>query len=100
MNSHAIDLSVLLIASLVVIGKVVVPIARAFAKRIEGNPANTGLLSEVEELRTRVSELEAQETRLLELEERLDFAERLLTKGRSPDLGDASPPRAPSPAAH
>ena len=45
----------------------------------------------VEELERRVDELEAGQRRLAELEERLDFAERLLAKQRDADrLG---PPR-------
>lgn len=39
-------------------------------------------LSEVDELRTRLSELEDVQRRLGELEERVDFAERLLAKPR------------------
>lgn len=42
------------------------------------------LLTDAEELRARVADLEAQQSRLVELEERLDFAERLLAEQRSP----------------
>ena len=44
-----------------------------------GNPA------EVAELRGRVERLEDLGYRLQEIEERLDFAERVLTSGRGPD---------------
>lgn len=42
------------------------------------------ILAEIDELRMRVGELEADRTRLVEVEERLDFAERLLTAGAQP----------------
>lgn len=57
------------------------PIGRALARRIEGRHAAGGDLGE---LRERLEELEGQVTRLHELEERLDFAERMLAKGREP----------------
>lgn len=62
------------------------PVGRALARRIDGTAGQPeGLPSaEAEELRRRVSELEQQQGRLLELEERLDFAERLLAQSREP----------------
>lgn len=42
---------------------------------------------EVAELRERVERLEDVEHRVQELEERLDFAERVLTSGREPTSG-------------
>ena len=42
------------------------------------------ILAEIDDLRMRVGELEADRTRLVEVEERLDFAERLLTAGAQP----------------
>jgi hypothetical protein len=42
------------------------------------------ILAEIDDLRLRVGELEADRTRLVEVEERLDFAERLLTAGAQP----------------
>jgi prefoldin subunit 5 len=40
---------------------------------------------EVEALRSRLNEVEAQQNHIAELEERLDFAERLLAQSREPD---------------
>lgn len=57
------------------------PLARALARRLEGKHADPGLRAELEELRARMYEMESQQGRVAELEERLDFAERLLTKG-------------------
>jgi hypothetical protein len=38
------------------------------------------LIAELEELRARVQELEGERTRVAELEERVEFAERILAK--------------------
>jgi len=51
------------------------PLGRALARRIEGTAAPGNLEG-------RVAELERQADRVHELEERLDFAERLLAQGR------------------
>lgn len=65
------------------------PIGRALAARIEGRrPADHDPLLEVEELRARVLALEEGQTQLAELQERLEFAERLLAQDqqRRPQL--------------
>ncbi len=62
------------------------PLGRALARRIEGGSAAAGepaLLATVAELEARMAELEQQAGRVHELEERLDFAERLLAQGRT-----------------
>lgn len=59
------------------------PLGRALARRIEGGAAGAGdsnLVAGVAELEARVAELEQQAARVHELEERLDFAERLLAR--------------------
>jgi len=61
------------------------PLIRAFARRLEGGAASNELQAEVETLRSRVQQLEEGQGRLTELEERLDFAERLLAQSREPD---------------
>lgn len=61
--------------------KLLVPLVHALARRLEGKPAGADP-AELTELRGRVQELEAQQGRVYELEERLDFAERLLSQQR------------------
>ena len=61
------------------------PLIRAYARRLEGRGASTELQAEVEGLRSRVQQLEEGQGRLMELEERLDFAERVLAQSREPD---------------
>jgi hypothetical protein len=62
----------------------ILAIRRALALRRMGPTAglNSGEMAAVrfEELESRLSELEARDTRVAELEERLEFAERLLAK--------------------
>jgi hypothetical protein len=59
---------------------VLLPLARAYARRLESKGGDPALRDELMELRERIAELEAQQGRVLELEERLEFAERLLSR--------------------
>jgi len=61
------------------------PIARALGRRLEGKSADPALRDEVEQLQHRLGEMDTLQTRMTELEERLDFAERLLAQTREPD---------------
>lgn len=55
------------------------PLGRAFARRIEGRSSEAPELAErVADLEQRLAELEQERVRMAELEERVDFAERLL----------------------
>jgi hypothetical protein len=81
------DIAAVLI-TIVVMGTAILllwPLIRAFARRLEGRGASTELQAEVEGLRSRVQQLEEGQSRLAELEERLDFAERMLAQSREPD---------------
>lgn len=79
---EAVLIAVATIIAVIVAGFVLWPLARALARRIEGKSIDPGLVNEVGQLRARVAELEESQHRLLELEERVDFSERLLTQGR------------------
>jgi Tfp pilus assembly protein PilO len=75
---------IIVLAALAATALVLRPLMVALGRRIEGR-TRTGdreLQEELEQLRTRVAELEAVQHRVLELEERVDFAERLLSQGR------------------
>ena len=69
----------------IIAGGVIVlwPLVRAIARRIEGRTEDPALRRELEELRMRVGEIEGEQARFAELEERLDFAERLLAQART-----------------
>jgi hypothetical protein len=66
---------------LVVVGAwLLMPLIRAWAKRIEGRAVDPDLAEEIARMRDRIAELELSVMRTQELEERLDFAERLLAQ--------------------
>jgi hypothetical protein len=57
------------------------PVVRALARRLEGKGSgDAGLKAEVEHLHQRLGEVDALQARVGELEERLDFAERMLAR--------------------
>jgi hypothetical protein len=57
------------------------PLMRAFARRLEGKGSgDTALRADVEQLQARLGDVELLHGRVAELEERLDFTERLLAQ--------------------
>jgi hypothetical protein len=76
------------IAMLTTITIILWPLMRAFGRRLEGkgNP-DPALRAEVEELHTRLADMDVLQARVLELEERVDFAERLLAQTHEPQKG-------------
>jgi hypothetical protein len=59
------------------------PVMRALARRLEGKASpDPALRADVEDLQRRLGEVDTLQMRVNELEERLDFAERLLTRGQ------------------
>ena len=58
------------------------PIGRALGRRLEGRKATAVDEQRMHELEARVAELEQSQARLAEVEERLDFNERLLSQQR------------------
>lgn len=65
--------------TLAVIAIVLTPLVRALARRIEGG-GGRARQEELEALRERVAVLEEGHVRLAELEERIDFSERMLAR--------------------
>ncbi|HEX2265976.1 MAG TPA: hypothetical protein VHH14_06815 [Solirubrobacterales bacterium] len=76
---------VLLLGVGLILATLVWPLIKAIARRIEGRAANAEVQAELEGLRERVRQLEEMQPRMLELEERVDFTERIVAKGREPD---------------
>lgn len=57
------------------------PVMRAFARRVEGKAhGDPALRAEVEQLQQRLGEVDQLHHRVAELEERIDFAERMLAR--------------------
>ena len=84
MDSPAIVMVVLLVATACTI--VLWPLVRALARRLEGRGSvDAALRSELEQMQHRLAEVDALQMRVGELEERLDFAERMLAQTREPD---------------
>lgn len=61
------------------------PLIKAIARRIEGGSASAEMQAELDGLRERVRQLEEIAPRMAELEERLDFTERVVAQGREHD---------------
>lgn len=82
MGDVAQFLAVLLsVAGVGTVGYIVIRLSTVLISRLDGRGApNSELLAEVDDLRARLHELEGDKQRLLELEERLDFAERMLAQ--------------------
>ncbi len=59
---------------------VLYPLARALARRLEGGANIRELRAEVEAMRHRLAEIDDGGTRMADLEERLDFSERVLAQ--------------------
>lgn len=76
------SLLIALVMITVLIGAVYIlgPIARAFARRIEGKGVGAAMQDELHLLQDRVSDVDALRERVMELEERVDFTERLLAQ--------------------
>ncbi len=75
-----------------VVGLVLSPLARAWARRIERSARSPEADAELGDLQQRVAELEMSQQRMLELEERLDFAERILNQRAALDLPEHRTP--------
>jgi uncharacterized protein involved in exopolysaccharide biosynthesis len=78
----------IVIAALAAVTIILWPIMRAFGRRLEGrgNP-DAALRAEVEHLHTRLAEMDSLQSRLVELEERVDFTERLLAQTHDAQKG-------------
>jgi hypothetical protein len=76
-------LAIIIVSILAVI--LLLPLIRAWARRIESRGADAELRGELDDLRNRLAEVEQHHVQVAELEERLDFAERLLAQHRSAD---------------
>ena len=85
------------VALLLVFGASVVvilwPLIRAWARRIEQGGVAAETEAELEALRERVRVLEEMQPRMMELEDRVEFAERVLVRGQESPEPDRLPGR-------
>ena len=76
---------VLLLGAGLIVAALTWPLIRALARRIEGGTPSADMQAELDGLRERVRLLEEMPPRMAELEERVDFTERIVAQGREPD---------------
>ena len=85
------------VALLVVFGALVAvilwPLIRAWARRIEQGGVAAETEAELEALRERVRVLEEMQPRMVDLEDRMEFAERVLVRGQESAEPDQLPGR-------
>ena len=82
---HDVATAIMVLALLCTVGMLLWPLVRALARRLESGGRNAQLEGELDALRERLQHLEQSQARMGELEERVDFAERLLAQNREPD---------------
>ena len=63
---------------------VLYPLVRAWARRLEGAHRDEDSATRLDAVEQRLSELDAAQARVAELEERVDFAERILAERAEP----------------
>lgn len=72
------------------------PVGQALGSYLEARRRPSPSAAEAEETELRLAHLEAMEARVADLEERLDFAERLLARGLPGPEADTPPEPVPS----
>jgi hypothetical protein len=75
--------AVIAIAITIAAVKILRPLFSAWARRLEGRGGESMLQGEIDQLRHELGDVEALRARVGELEERVDFTERLLTNQRA-----------------
>lgn len=80
--SEVFLITLTLVGSVFLGWKLIGPLMQALARRLAPGTVTDRAATDLAELRARVQELEAQQGRVQELEERLDFTERLLAQHR------------------
>jgi len=71
-------------ATMIAVVRLLGPIATAFGRRLEGKDSTHAVDAELDALRERLGEVESLRERVMELEERVDFTERMLAKSPEP----------------
>ena len=84
MNGGAPALVMIVFLALAATTVILWPIMRAFGRRLEGKSHDAALRSDVEQLQHRLGDIDHLHQRVAELEERLDFAERVLARPPAP----------------
>jgi hypothetical protein len=80
MNGGAPALVMIVFLALAAATLILWPVMRAFGRRLEGKSHDASLRADVEQLQHRLGEVDHLHQRIAELEERVDFAERMLAR--------------------
>jgi hypothetical protein len=88
--SESILIAMTIGATMIAVVKLLGPIATALGRRLEGSHGTHAVDEELSVLRDRVGEVEGLRERVMELEERVDFAERMIA--RTPEAGQLPGP--------
>lgn len=89
LSPHTIEgivIAIIVVAVTVGVLFLVRPLFQALARRVEAGASGSALQGDVDQLREQLAELEPLRGRLHELEERVEFAERLLATRKAEDL--------------
>jgi hypothetical protein len=86
------ELALILAVVLGVLLAIAWPFTRSLARRLEPPPIDPDLLGRLDRLEGGLHQLGTLEDRVAELEERLDFALRLLPRPETPKEREAAPP--------
>ena len=79
--------AIIVMVTVIVGGILLYPVLRAWARRIEGR-GSSELQGEIDALHDRLAGVETMEVRLQELENRVEFSERLLARSEHAPGGD------------
>jgi hypothetical protein len=91
-NGGAPAVVMMVFLSLVAATVILWPVMRALGRRLEGKGRDDAALrAEVEQLQQRLGEVDHLHQRVAELEERIDFAERMLARPPTPAALPADP---------
>lgn len=84
--TEMVMMTIVLIGVVIIAVKVFGPIARAWARKLEGKVGDPQLHAEIDQMRDQLAEVDSLRARVGELEERIEFTERLLAQRKNQDL--------------
>jgi len=84
--TEMVMMTLVLIGVVIIAVKVFGPIARAWARKLEGKVGDPQIHADLDQMRDQLGEVDSLRTRVAELEERIEFTERLLAQRKDQDL--------------
>ncbi len=84
--TEMVMMTLVLIGVVIIAVKVLGPIARAWARRLEGKVGDPQMQADLDQVREQLGEVDSLRSRVGELEERIEFTERLLAQRKDQDL--------------